>query len=220
MCLFNGILYIRSDIASNVFVDIGIPNKYFGIIGALLAISSTIATSKQSFIHSKLRNKVLTFFSIGYCISYIIISIMAILKINYILTVIIVLLMMILQKAIKGPYNTLIKKYLNNFSNENISVKIYSSANLMEDLGAMLSSFIVSILLKNMAIAYASLIIGIVSLILFIIVLDYMKTRIGLKPEEYRKQDIEFDSKENRKANVVQIDVGLDERGKTNVRIY
>ena len=90
----------------------------------------------------------------------------------------------------------------------------------MEDLGAMLSSFIVSILLKNMAIAYASLIIGIVSLILFIIVLDYMKTRIGLKPEEYRKQDIEFDSKENIKAKVVQIDVGLDERGKTNVRIY
>ncbi len=220
MCLFNGILYIRSDIASNVFVDIGIPNKYFGIIGALLAISSTIATSKQSFIHNKLRNKVLTFFSIGYCISYIIISIMAILKINYILTVIIVLLMMILQKAIRGPYNTLIKKYLNSFSNENISVKIYSSANLMEDLGAMLSSFIVSILLKNMAIAYASLIIGIVSLILFIIVLDYMKTRIGLKPEEYRKQDIEFDSKENIKAKVVQIDVGLDERGKTNVRIY
>ena len=90
----------------------------------------------------------------------------------------------------------------------------------MEDLGAMLSSFIVSILLKNMAIAYASLIIGTVSLILFIIVLDYMKTRIGLKPEEYRKQDIEFDSKENIKAKVVQIDVGLDERGKTNVRIY
>ena len=127
---------------------------------------------------------------------------------------------MILQKAIRGPYNTLMKKYLNSFSNENISVKIYSSANLMEDLGAMLSSFIVSILLKNMAIAYASLIIGIVSLILFIIVLDYMKTRIGLKPEEYRKQDIEFDSKENIKAKVVQIDVGLDERGKTNVRIY
>ena len=47
-----------------------------------------------------------------------------------------------------------------------------------------------------------------------------MKTRIGLKPEEYRKQDIEFDSKENIKAKVVQIDVGLDERGKTNVRIY
>ncbi len=220
MCLFNGILYIRSTISSSIFVDIGIPNEYFGIIGALLAISSTIATSKQNFIHKKLRNKVLTFFSIGYCIAYIMIGIMAILKINYILTVIIVLLMMILQKAIRGPYNTLIKRYLNSFSNQNISVKIYSSANLMEDLGAMITSFMVSILLKNIAISYASLIVGIVSLILFIIVLDYMKTRIGLKPEEYRKEDIEFNPKEKREVNVVQIDVGLDERGKTNVRIY
>ena len=213
MCLFNGVMYIRSDIASNIFVDIG-------IIGALLAMSSTIATSKQNFIHKKLRNKVLTFFSIGWTVAYIIIGIMAILKINYTLTIIIVLLMMILQKAIKGPYNTLIKKYLNSFSNEHIAVKIYSCANLMEDLGAMLASFMVSILLRHTTVAYASLIIGIVSLILFIILLDYMKTRIGLKPEEYRKQDIEFNPKENAKVNVVQIDVGLDERGKTNVRIY
>lgn len=220
MCLFNGILYICSTISSSIFVDIGIPNEYFGIIGALLAISSTIATSKQNFIHKKLRNKVLTFFSIGYCIAYIMIGIMAILKINYILTVMIVLLMMILQKAINGPYNTLIKRYLNSFSNQNISVKIYSSANLMKDLGAMITSLMVSILLKNIAISYASLIVGIVSLILFIILLDYMKTRLGLKPEEYRKQDIEFNPKENKKVNVVQIDVGLDERGKTNVRIY
>lgn len=220
MCLFNGILYIRSTIASSIFVDIGIPNEYFGIIGAVLAISSTIATSKQNFFHKKLRNKVLTFFSLGYAVTYILIGIMAILKINYILTISIVLLMMILQKAIRGPYNTLIKRYLNSFSTENISVKIYSTANLMEDLGAMLTSFMVSILLNHTTTAYASLIIGIVSLVLFIIILEYMKTRIGLRPEEYRKQDIEFNPKENRKANVIQIDVGLDGNGKTSVKMY
>lgn len=220
MCLFNAILYIRSTIASSIFVDIGIPNKYFGVIGAVLALASTIATSKQNFFHKKLRNKVLTFFSLGYSVAYITIGIMAILKINYVLTVTIVLLMMILQKAIKGPYNTLIKRYLNSFSNNSISVRIYSTANLMEDIGAMISSFSVSLLLKQTTTPYASLIIGIVSLILFIVVLDYMKTRIGLKPEEYRKQDIQFNAKEKEEVNVIQIAVGLDERGKTNVRIY
>lgn len=75
-------------------------------------------------------------------------------------------------------------------------------------------------LLKQTTTPYASLIIGIVSLILFIVVLDYMKTRIGLKPEEYRKQDIQFNAKEKEEVNVIQIAVGLDERGKTNVRIY
>ena len=218
--LFNGVLYIRSAITSSMFVDIGIPNQYFGIISAIFTIFAAIATWKQNFFQDRYKNRVLTFFSLTESITFILIGITAILNLYYSLTVSVILLMMAIQNIIKDPYYTLIKRYKNSFSNEHISTKIYSTINLMEDLGAMLVSFIVSILLKYTTTAYASLIIGIASLILFIIVLDYMKTRLGLKPEEYRKQDIEFNPKENRKANVVQIDVGLDERGKTNVRIY
>ncbi len=218
--LFNGVLYIRSTITSSMFVDIGIPNQYFGIISAIFTIFAAIATWKQNFFQDRYKNRVLTFFSLTESITFILIGITAILNLYYSLTVSVILLMMAIQNIIKGPYYTLIKRYKNSFSNEHISTKIYSTINLMEDLGAMLVSFMVSILLKYTTTAYASLIIGIASLILFIIVLDYMKTRLGLKPEEYRKQDIEFNPKENRKANVVQIDVGLDERGKTNVRIY
>ena len=218
--LFNGVLYIRSAITSSMFVDIGIPNQYFGIISAIFTIFAAIATWKQNFFQDRYKNRVLTFFSLTESITFILIGITAILNLYYCLTVSVILLMMAIQNIIKGPYYTLIKRYKNSFSNEHISTKIYSTINLMEDLGAMLVSFIVSILLKYTTTAYASLIIGIASLILFIIVLDYMKTRLGLKPEEYRKQDIEFNPKENRKVNVVQIDVGLDERGKTNVRIY
>lgn len=219
ICLFYGVLYIRSTISSSIFVDIGIPNEYFGIIAAVLTISSAISTYKQNFYHKKLHNKVLTFFSFIYSIAYIIIGIIAILNVNYSLTVGIVLLMMVLQKAIRGPYNTLIKRYLNSFSNEHIAVKIYSIANLMEALGSMIASFIVSILLNYTTTAYVSLIIGIASLILFIFLLDFMRTRLGLKPEEYRKQDIEFVPKEKKKENVVEIAVGIDKNGETDVKI-
>jgi len=40
--------------------------------------------------------------------------------------------------------------------------------------------------------AYVFVIIGAISAILFVFVLSYMKSRIGLKPEEYDKKDIEY----------------------------
>lgn len=38
----------------------------------------------------------------------------------------------------------------------------------------------------------AFLIVGLVALACMIVVLDYMKTRFGLNPEDYKKEDLEF----------------------------
>ena len=40
--------------------------------------------------------------------------------------------------------------------------------------------------------SYSFLLIGIFSLIIVIILLNYMKTRVGLKPEEYKKSELEM----------------------------
>ena len=39
---------------------------------------------------------------------------------------------------------------------------------------------------------YAMLLVGLLFLAIMIVVLDYMRTRIGLKPKEYTKDDLEF----------------------------
>ena len=217
--LFKGVLNIRSTITSSIFVDIGIPNEYFGIITAVLTTFSAIATWKQHFFHKKFRNKLLTFFALTYSLSSILIGLTIIINVNYSLMLVTILFMMTLQNIIKGLYYTLIKRYLNSFSNEHLSVKIYSVYTFMEELGATLMSLGVSILLEYTTTSYVSLIIGVISLILFIGILDFMKTRIGLKPEEYRKQDIEFVPKEKKEENVVEIAVGIDEKGENNIEI-
>lgn len=217
--LFKGILNIRPTITSSIFVDIGIPNQYFGIITAVLTGFSAIATWKQHFFHKKFRNKLLTFFALTYSVASILIGLVVIININYGLTLVIILFMMILQNIIKGLYYTLIKRYLNSFSNHHLSVKIYSVNTFMEGLGATLMSFAVSILLEYTTTSYASLIVGIVSLILFIAILDFMRTRIGLKPEEYRKQDIEFVPKEEKEKNVIEIAVGIDDNGENEIKL-
>ena len=41
--------------------------------------------------------------------------------------------------------------------------------------------------------AHAEILIGIIAAIITIALISYMKTRIGLKPEEYKKDEIKFD---------------------------
>jgi len=48
-------------------------------------------------------------------------------------------------------------------------------------------------LLNMFSVQNAFLIVGLVSLALMIVTLDYMRTRFGLKPEDYKKEDIEFE---------------------------
>ena len=42
-------------------------------------------------------------------------------------------------------------------------------------------------------ITFATIFVGLIFFILFVLTLDYMRTRIGLKPEEYDKKDIELE---------------------------
>ena len=220
--LFHGLLYVRSTMTSSILVEMNIPDQYFGIIIGGLTIFAAVATLFQNFIHNKLHNKVLTCFSITYVFTLIITGIIINLNINYTLTLCVVMVMMTIQNIIKGPYYTLIKRYLNSFSNEQISTRIYSVNSLMEDIGGTVISLIVSAMLSYTTTAYTSLFVGIILLITFIVILDYMKTRLGLKADEYKKRDIEFVPKireSTPEKNSVEILVGVDEEGNNKIEI-
>ena len=221
--LFHGLLYVRSTLTSSLLVEMNVPDEFFGIIIGALTMFAAIATFKQNILHKKLHNKLMTVLSLTYIFSLIIIGIVINLKISFIITLVIAITMMAIQNMIKGPYYTLIKRYLNSFSNPKISTKIYSVNSFVEDIGGTMISLIVSVLLKYFSSANTTLFIGIFSLFLFIAVLDYMKTRIGLKPEEYRKQDIEFVPKikqEPTDINSVGISIDVDERGENKIDVY
>lgn len=49
------------------------------------------------------------------------------------------------------------------------------------------------ILLDGTNIRFATLFIGLLIFVLFVLALDYMRTRVGLKPQEYDKKDIELE---------------------------
>lgn len=190
--LFTGVLSIRNTIYSSLFTEISLPEQYFGIMFALLQLISCFGSVNQNYFHKKYRNKLLTHFSLNFSLSMILLGIIVILNLSFIPTLIVVILLCSIQYLVKGPYYILIQRYLNSFSTQEISTKIYTTSSIVESIFGVIITLSASFLLEHFSTSYAILIIGIIMFILFIVVLEYMKPRLGLKPEEYEKKDIEY----------------------------
>lgn len=189
---FAAVLTVRTTIASSLFTEIGVPEQYFGVIFAVLTFISGIASKRQNFFHKTFKNKVLTYFSMTFSISMIVIGLTAIIFKGTRAAFVIILLAYTLQYIIKGPYYTLQKRYLNSFSTPSMSTKIYSACTLIESIFNTSIYWIASLLLEIAPTSFAIVILGCVFSIAFVFILDYMKDKIGLKPEEYDKKDITF----------------------------
>jgi len=196
LLLFSGLFYsiitVRSTISNNLLVKIGVQEEYFGIISAFLTIVAGISSKNQNFFHKKFRNKVLSYFSLTFSISMIIAGLSSIIIKNSIILFTIVIGIYAIFNIIRAPYYTLQKRYLNSFSSPSMSSKIYSACTLIESTFNAITYWIASFMLNHIDASSVMVIIGCIFTIAFIFVLDYMKERIGLKPEQYKKSDIHF----------------------------
>ena len=86
-----------------------------------------------------------------------------------------------------------ISKYLMNFANKEIDTQITAVYNLFRNATRMLFGFLASFILGITTSANALIIVGIIFTIIFIAIGQYMKTRLGLKPEEYSKEERKYD---------------------------
>ena len=86
-------------------------------------------------------------------------------------------------------YYTIIDRYLMNFTNKEIDTQINAVYNLSRNVVRVLFGFLASFILGVTASANALIIVGIIFTIIFIVIGQYMKTRLGLKPEEYSKEE-------------------------------
>ena len=146
---------------SSVMKDIGVPEKYFGVIFAILEIISGIAAKNENKFHNKYRNRTLTVISIPLIISLLLIGTLCNLNLSYQFSLAIIIISLLIQYIVKGPFYPLIKRYLNNFTTTNIRNKISSSFNLLENFFRFIITFIASMLLRITDTANTFLILGI-----------------------------------------------------------
>lgn len=188
--LFIALIKILQNLRNTVLIEIGMPEQYFGVIFAILGIISGIAARNQSKIHKKYRNKTLTFLSIPTAVSCLMIGMILLCNFETSVTTILILVLFVIQYIMKGPYYVLIKQYFNNFTNSEKRIKISTANNLCENAIASCLVFGASYILDLIHIEYTMVIVGCIAIIGFVLLLDYMRGTVGLKPEEYDRREI------------------------------
>ncbi len=190
--LFQIVLYSLIEIintySSDLLITIGIPEEQFSIIFSILTLIGGISLSFKRPIEKKFKNRTLSFISLIYIGACIVIgTVSSIYQGKGIIPII--LIMLAVHKISTSIWYILESKYLKNFTTEDMRNKITFTYEFIGGIAASIFSILGGLLLN---VENSFLIVGLFSLAIMIIVLDYMRTRFGLKPEEYKKDDIEF----------------------------
>ena len=191
---FNALMVTMIKVFQNLrnatLVEIGMPQQYFGVIFAALELIAGIASRNQDRIHKKYRNRTLTFLGFPTAVSGLFLGVVLLMDLDKKICIPIILILFAVQYIMRGPYFVLIKRYFNNFTNSEKRVKIATVNNLIENIITSILMFGSSFILGFLPIDYTLLIVGCISVILVVVLLDAMRTTVGLKMEQYDKKDL------------------------------
>ena len=185
-----GIISVYATYQETLLKEINIPSYYIGFILAGFQLLVGIFSKSSNNFNKKYKNYALTYIGLMLTIGSIILGLITIFNIKFEIQLMIITLVFIVRAYAKGLFQVLKKRYMNNFSNNKILPQIYSCNLIMANLFQMILGFVASLLLKMTTLSNSLLILGIICTSLVIIMAIYSKTRLGLKPEEYRKGDI------------------------------
>ena len=189
------LLTILDNYEVNLLENIKLSSIIIGCAGAMNSLISAIASKRENKFNNILKNKSLTVLSLGLSISAIIAGICGVLKLkeNIIGILIILSSYIVILGFVYGMYYTIIDRYLMNFANKEIDTKIMAVYNLIRNAFRVVFGFLASFILGIASSANALIIVGTIFTIIFIGINKYMKTRLGLKPEEYSKDERKYD---------------------------
>lgn len=185
--IFVGVLMMISTYEKSILTELQVSPQYFGIIFAVTPLIQCFSVRYQDKIHNTFKNKTLTTIAIPIFLSFIMVGIVTCLNLNFWVTLIIVMLAFFIHHFFRGPYWVLEDRYVTNFTEESTRVKVLSVNNLIKNIGQIVISFLGGLLLEFNTTSKSYLIVGVVGLIIMCLILLYMKKRIGLKPEAYRR---------------------------------
>lgn len=191
--IMTGLFSILANYEVSMLEDLDISATYLGILFAVLGIVAGLSTKRQEKFHNKFRNKSLTtmgFLAVGSCTFA---GIAGILAKKYAVGILFIVLFYMIKYICSGIYYPLIEKYLSNFTNKDIDTKIFTANNFLKSITSAIVGVIASFLLDRMETAYCMVVIGTIFFLLMILVNKFMKNRVGLKPEEYPKDEVKYD---------------------------
>ena len=185
-----GIMCLMSTYRASLLVDIGATEQIITIVAAIVGIASSIGSKSQLKFHNRLRNKSLATILLIIIIAIFIAGILGVINLSYNISLVCIVLCFCAINFAKGISQVITKRYLSNFTNEEILTQIYALNAISKNVFRAIIGFIGSYLLRITNTANSMLIIGILLIITVLGLISYMKTRLGLKPEEYNETEI------------------------------
>lgn len=173
--------------------ELNISSGIMGMIFAGLGIISSFSSKKQEEFHQKYKNKSLAIIGFLITISCMLSGIIGVFSNEVRYLIIFIIIMYIVRYIINSIYYNLTEKYLRNFANEKIDTKIYTVKNFLKSIVSAIIGIFASFLLDRMNTSYCMIILGVVSTVLLLFIVKYMKKRVGLKPEEYSEDERKYD---------------------------
>lgn len=185
-----GIISTYATYQETLLKELDIPSYYIGFMLAGFQLLVGIFSTKSNRFNKKYKNHVLTNIGLMLVIGNIILGVITIFNIPFPIQLMIITGIFILRAYAKGVFQVLKKRYMNNFANGKIIPKIYAVNGIIANISCMLIGVIASALLNIMYLSYALLVLGIICAILVIAMSIFSKSRLGLKPQEYNKDEI------------------------------
>ena len=189
--VFFGFIKVIEPYESTLLVTRGVPAEQFSMIFAIITLLAGVSVTLSRKLHKRFRNKTLTVISLSYVSACLVVAVCAsVFESNIIIPLAITMFAII--KMCSATWNILKHKYLKNFTTEEIRNKITFTFELITGIVASIMSLIGSIILKKCGVNYAFLIVSLLALGIIVLILDYLRPRFGLKPKEYKKEDIDI----------------------------
>lgn len=185
-----GIIDVYATYQETLLKELAIPSYYIGFILAGFQMLVGIFSTKSNRFNRKYKNHTLTYIGLMIATGSIVLGIITIFNIPFHIQLMFITAVFIIRAYGKGIFQILKKRYMNNFANNKIISKIYSVDGIMENLGRMIIGIVASAILKVTILPNALVILGTVCTLIVVLLSLYSKSRLGLKPEQYNKEDI------------------------------
>lgn len=187
-----GILAVFSTYQEILLKDLKIPAYYIGLILAGFQMLVGFFLNNSNKFNDKFKNHSLTYLGLILTTGSILLGVATMFNIPFEVQLMTIIFVFITRAYSKGVFEVLKNRYMNNFADGNIVPKIYLANELVSNFCAMIVGIVASIILKKTVLSEALWIIGAISTVIILILALYSKSRLGLKPEEYSKEDIEY----------------------------
>lgn len=196
LMLYSGIMYgiimVLNTYEMGLLNEIELSASSIGIIYAAMQVIAGISSRHQDIFHERFKNKTLSIIGISYTLACLIAGIISVTTFSHMAIATIIVVTYIIRYLGMGSYYVLIKKYITNFTNVEVANKVYSAHGLVTGIGNTIICTLGSLIVTHNNIKYSMIIFGIIFLAIMLLVLNFMKTRVGLEPNEYRKKDINY----------------------------